>query len=108
MTVSPTPIPLAGTLDIDLKGYMPLIIMVAVLGAVFLLFKLFNVSTKLLWRLLINGLLGAFMLFAFNLILSNILDMDFFELPITWTSAVVAGVLGVPGILLLLLLKVLL
>ena len=95
-------------LDIDIRSYMPLIIMFAILAAVFILFRIFRVSTKLLWSLLINGLLGALMLFVFNMMLSDAMGMHFFEIPITWTSAVVAGVLGVPGIILLLLLKIML
>ena len=92
-------------LDVDIKRYVPIVVMLLVLAMVFLLFKLFHVGTKLLWRLLINGLLGAALLFVFNLILYTCLDMDFFEIPITWVSSVIAGVLGIPGVLLLLLLK---
>ena len=102
-----TPIVLAPTsvLDINLRSYVPLIIMIFLLGLVFLLFKIFHVGTKLLWRLLINGLLGVFLLFMFNLLLDTVFEMDFFRIDITWTSAIVAGVLGVPGVLLLLLLQ---
>ena len=35
----------AGMLDINIRSYMPLIILFVILGAVFLLFKLFHVST---------------------------------------------------------------
>lgn len=95
----------ATMLDIDIKSYVPLIVMLFILALVFLLFKLFHVSTKLLWRLLVNGLIGTFLLFLFNLILGVYLEMDFFKIPITWVSAVVAGTLGIPGVLLLLILK---
>lgn len=102
-----TVLPIAGAtfLDINIRSYVPLIVMFFILGMVFLLFKLFHVGTKLLWRLLINGLLGAMMLFVFNLFLDTFFDMDFFRIDINWTSAIVAGVLGIPGVLLLLLLK---
>lgn len=92
-------------LDIDVKTYVPLIIIIFILMLVFLLFKIFHVSTKLLWRLLINSMLGAFLLFMFNLLLDVYWGMDFFRIPINWVSAVVAGTLGVPGVLLLLVLK---
>ena len=95
----------ASILDIDVKSYVPLIVMFFLLGLVFLLFKIFRVGTKLLWRLLINGLLGVFMLFLFNMFLDLFLGMDFFHIEITWVSAVIAGTLGVPGVLLLLVLK---
>ena len=99
------PIAAASILDIDIRSYLPLIIMIFMLGLVFLLFKIFHVGTKLLWRLLVNGLLGLAMLFLFNLILDTFFEMSFFKIEITWTSAIVAGVLGVPGVLLLLLLQ---
>lgn len=92
-------------LEINIKEYIPIIAMLLILATVFLLFKLFHVGTKLLWRLLVNGLVGAALLFLFNLLLSTCFDMHFFEIPITWVSAVVAGTLGVPGVLLLLLFK---
>ena len=92
-------------LDIDVKTYMPLFIMILLLGSVFLLFRLFHVSTPLLWRLLINGAIGAFMLLFFNVFFFIYLGMDFFYIPVNWVSAVVAAVLGVPGVLLLMVLK---
>lgn len=95
----------ASVLDIDIKSYVPLIVMFFILGAVFFLFKIFRVGTKLLWRLLINGLLGIFMLFLFNLFFDVFFGMDFFHIDINWVSAVAAGTLGVPGVLLLLALK---
>lgn len=93
--------------DIDLRSYMPLFIILLLLGSVFMLFRLFHVSTAILWRLLINGLIGAFLLFIFDVVFYVYLGMEFFYIPITWVSAVVAGVLGIPGILLLLVLKIL-
>lgn len=92
--------------DIDLRSYMPLFVILLLLGSVFLLFKVFHVSTAILWRLLINGLLGTFLLFLFNIIFYVYFDMEFFYIPITWVSAVIAGVLGIPGVILLLILKI--
>ena len=94
-------------LDIDVKTYMPLFIIILLLGSIFILFRLFRVSTPLLWRLLINGALGAFMLLFFNVFFYIYLDMEFFSIPVNWVSAVIAGVLGVPGVLLLMAFKLL-
>jgi|GEM_PF-147832 len=95
-------------LDIDIAGYMPLLVVLLVLlCAVFLLFRLVHVNTSWLWRLLVNGLLGVLMMLVFNVFFYIYLDMEFFCIPITWASAIVAGVLGIPGVLLLLVLKIL-
>lgn len=92
-------------LDIDVAAYMPLFIMILLLGSAFILFKIFHVTTALLWRLLINGILGAFLLLFFNVFFSIYLGMDFFSIPVNWVSAVIAGTLGVPGVLLLMVFK---
>ena len=95
----------ASILDIDIRTYMPLIGMFLILAVVFLLFRIFNVGTKLLWRLLLNGFIGVAMLFLFDFVFDTFFEMSFFHIDITWVSAVVAGTLGVPGVLLLLVLK---
>ena len=62
-------------------------------------------SVKFLWKLLINGIIGAGMLILFDIVFVTYLHMDFFFIPITWVNCAVAGVLGVPGVILLLLLQ---
>ncbi len=93
------------TLNLQLSEYVPLITVCAVLAAVFICFKLFGVSVKILWKLLINGLIGAGMLCLFDIVFVTYLKMDFFRIPITWLNSVIAGVLGIPGVILLLILK---
>ena len=93
------------TLNIQIAEYVPLIIICAVLAVIFVLFKLFGVTVKILWKLLINGLIGAGMLILFDIVFFQYLKMSFFRIPINWITASVAGFLGIPGVLLLLILQ---
>lgn len=74
-----------------------------VIGALllWLIIKIFATPIKWAFKLLINALLGFVMLFVFNYL------GGFIGLSITvgWLSAIVAGVLGIPGIILLLLIE---
>ncbi|MBR3381883.1 MAG: pro-sigmaK processing inhibitor BofA family protein [Clostridia bacterium] len=93
------------TLHIQIGDYVPLIAVCAVLAIIFVCFKLFGVSVRFLWRLLINGIIGAGMLILFDIVFVTYLRMPFFYIPITWLNSAVAGVLGVPGVILLLILQ---
>lgn len=74
-----------------------------VIGALllWLIIKIFATPIKWAFKLLINALLGFVVLFVFNYL------GGFIGLSITvgWLSAIVAGVLGIPGIILLLLIE---
>ena len=76
-----------------------IIVVIAVLIVLF--FILLRSSLKLVFKLLINAAVGFLILFAFNFI------GRFVGLTITvnWITAVVAGLLGLPGIALLLVLQ---
>lgn len=78
------------------------IVFIAVLVALFVIFK---VSLKVFVKLLINSVLGALILFVFNFIFSDILNLAFFEITINWLTAFITGLLGVPGVILILLFK---
>jgi len=65
----------------------------------FLLCKILKVSARILAKLLWNAVCGVVVLFIFNL-LGGIFDLS---IAITPLSAILAGVLGVPGLILLLL-----
>ena len=71
------------------------------MGLLSLTFKLLKKPLGLAVKLLLNALCGSVFLFIFNVLGS------FFELSlgVNWLNAIVAGVLGVPGVVLLLLLK---
>lgn len=56
--------------------------------------KLLKISLKVFWKLLTNAIVGAAVLFILNFIGISI--------SITFLSALIVGVLGVPGVILLL------
>lgn len=86
-------------------SFLPLIVICGLLLVLFLVFKLVKVSSKVLWKLLVNGLLGAAALLLFDAVFVKLLGLDFLYIPITWVTSLVAGVLGVPGVILLLILQ---
>jgi len=78
--------------------------MIAVLVfALVLLFKLLKRPIKIIFKLLLNTLLGFVILIIFNF-LGGFVD---FSLDINFISAAVTGILGLPGVILLVLLKLL-
>lgn len=88
-----------------LRGYLPLAAVCVALILILVIFKLTGMSVKLLWKILINSLIGAAMLVVFDILFASLLHMEFFRIDITWLNALVAGVLGVPGVIILLILK---
>lgn len=76
-----------------------------VIFVICLLFKIFGWSVKILCKILLNTFLGCVLLFIFNYIFANLLNLQMFELPITGFTALLTGVLGVPGVALLLIFK---
>ncbi|MBQ3232908.1 MAG: pro-sigmaK processing inhibitor BofA family protein [Clostridia bacterium] len=74
------------------------IVLVALVG------RLLLIPGKFIWRILANGVAGALLLLGINL-LSGFTG---FSLPLNPFSALTAGFLGVPGILLLICLSYLL
>lgn len=60
--------------------------------------KILLLPIKIIKKFLINGIIGGISLVLFNLLGSLV----GFSLPITWFTSLVVGVLGIPGIILLL------
>lgn len=80
---------------------MVIIGIIIIIIAIWLFFKLMKGSLKLIWKLLINALCGVIGLFLLNFFGGFIgLTLD-----ITWFNAIVTGLLGLPGIILLLIIK---
>ena len=73
-----------------------LTVVIAVL-LIWLVIKIFATPIKWALKLLLNALLGFVMLFIFNFL--------GLSLSVGWISAIVAGILGIPGIILLLLIE---
>lgn len=68
---------------------------------IWLLVKLLKTPLKWAWKLLLNALGGFVSLFFLNLIGSLIgVNLD-----LTWVNAIVVGILGLPGVVLLIIIK---
>ena len=79
------------------------IILIAVL-AIFLILKLLTAPIRFAGKMLINALVGFVVLFLLNFV-GNLIGLS---LGINWFNALVVGIFGAPGVVLLLLLKYLL
>ncbi len=73
----------------------------AALGMLWLLFKLLKRPIKWALKLLLNALIG----FVGLLILNFLGSFIGISLGVNWFNAIITGVLGVPGVILLLLIK---
>lgn len=69
---------------------------------IYLVGRLMLMPIKLLLKLIYNGLIGGAMLWVVNY-LGAYFD---FSIGINWISALVAGFLGVPGVVLLIIMKI--
>lgn len=83
------------------------VILAYVFGLVllYLLGWVFIISTKLLIKLIINSVLGAIFLIIFNLTAGTFFD---FSIGVNPVNALIVGFLGIPGMLLLIVLKLIL
>ncbi len=79
------------------------VILAYLFGIVLILFigKIFLMPLKLVFKLLYNGAIGGIMLYVINFVGSHF----GFTLALNPVTALVAGFLGIPGIVLLILLK---
>lgn len=79
------------------------VILAYLFGIVLILFigKIFLMPLKLVFKLLYNGVIGGIMLYVINFIGSHF----GFTLALNPVTALVAGFLGIPGIILLILVK---
>lgn len=83
-------------------SYLPIIIIIAAAFLLLhLLFKILKAPMKLAFKLLLHALFGFVFLGIFNFVGAWV-DLS---LGVNWVNAAVAGVLGVPGVVLLLLIK---
>ncbi|HMM30417.1 MAG TPA: pro-sigmaK processing inhibitor BofA family protein [Clostridia bacterium] len=67
-----------------------------------LICKLLSVPLKIIWKLLVNAVIGAVVLLIFNFF-GGIVG---FTIPISPVSALVAGILGIPGVIILALIEI--
>ncbi len=66
-----------------------------------LLIRILKGPMKLIWKLFIHAIMGFVFLFIFNF-LAGFVDLS---IPLTWLNAIITGVLGIPGVVLLLILQ---
>lgn len=85
--------------QIDLLSILAIFLAI---GAVYVLGMLLVLPIKLIIRLVINGIIGAVALILFNL-LGNYIGITIGVNPIT---ALIAGFLGIPGVLLMIFVKI--
>lgn len=82
-----------------MSGFGWIVYVVIAVLLISLVVKIFKAPIKLAFKLLLNMVSGFITLLIFNFI-AGIFG---FTLTITWVSALVAGVLGIPGVILLVL-----
>ena len=69
-----------------------ILIILGVILILWLVLKLFMVSFKVIWKLLINALIGGVVLYLLNLIPG-------ISMPINWLTTILTGIFGVPAVI---------
>lgn len=69
-----------------------ILVILGVILAAWVLLKLFKVSFKIIWKLLVNALIGGLVLFVLNFIPGV-------NMPINWLTTILTGLFGVPAVL---------
>ena len=67
-------------------------VILGVILAAWVLLELFKVSFKIIWKLLVNALIGGLVLFVLNFIPGV-------NMPINWLTTILTGLFGVPAVL---------
>lgn len=83
---------------------MDLSVVLPFLGALLVLYiilKVLALPVKIIIKLLVNGLIGGAIIFAINYIGAGF----GFVLPLEWWSAILVGILGIPGAIILILIQ---
>lgn len=82
----------------DFTLILPFLIGIAIL---FVVLKILTFPMKLIIKLLINGVIGGVIIFVVNLIGANF----GFVLNLNWITALIVGILGVPGVVIVAILQ---
>ncbi|MBO5479318.1 MAG: pro-sigmaK processing inhibitor BofA family protein [Clostridia bacterium] len=77
---------------------LPILIGVAIL---FVVLKLLALPMKLIIKLVINGLVGGVIIFVINLIGASF----GFAITLNWITALIVGILGIPGVVIVAILQ---
>ncbi len=65
------------------------------IGILFIVLKVLTFPAKLVTKLLINGVVGGVIVFLVNLIGANF----GFAIDLNWITAIIVGILGIPGVI---------
>ena len=82
-----------------------LLILIGILLVVFIIFAILKLGIQAFVKFLINALIGAAMLYVSNYVFGEMLDIPQLTLPINWLTTSVAGLLGIPGFIIMLILN---
>ena len=82
----------------DFTMILPILVGVAIL---FVVLKLLALPMKLIIKLVINGIVGGVLIFIINLIGANFA----FAINLNWITALIVGILGVPGVVIVAILQ---
>ena len=83
---------------------MDLSVILPFLGALVVLYivlKVLSLPLKIIIKLVVNGLIGGLIIFGINWIGAGF----GFALPLEWWSAILVGILGIPGAIILVLIQ---
>ncbi len=78
--------------------YIGCIVMIMIIG------KIFVIPLRKILKLILNSIIGAVLIYIINIVGSNFN----FHIGLNWWTIVCSGILGVPGVILIFVLKVLL
>lgn len=68
------------------------LIIIGIILVLFVVLKLFKVSLKIIWTLLVNALVGGAVLYLLNLIPGV-------SMPINWLTTLCTGFFGIPAVI---------
>ena len=83
---------------------MDMSVILPYIGAIvifFIVLKLLALPFKIIIKLVLNGIIGGLIIFGINFIGANL----GFMLPLEWWSAILVGILGIPGAIIILLIQ---
>ena len=80
-----------------------ILLIVGCIFALYVLLKIIAAPIKLIFKILLNALVGFVLLFLANIV-SSFFD---FSIPINLISCLISGIFGIPGVIFLVMLKIL-
>ena len=68
------------------------LLIIGIVLVLFVILKLFKVSFKIIWKLIVNALVGGTVLWLLNLIPGV-------DMPINWLTTILTGLFGIPAVI---------